>query len=286
MTPGLERAVKAGAEPMGSRIVPDLHFTPESEQEQMRTRGLLTSLILTLLGVLASGGCQLFAGLTVLQIDGQGGAGGGDTSSSATSSSGSSGGGEVPCPAPCPMGSVCNLAIGECRKECLSNVNCDVQQPFCITPAKSCDKCGHQPRPPMQCSSPSMGCEGCDPQAPMCVKTCDAQGECEANAMGVTVHAEMEPAKLMCQGQCNNTTVHCMGPYECNIVCDGAGCNNLTVECDPQGPCTLTCAGSGCASVTLKCGANSCVANCSQDHTAQVDHQCGESCGCVNQECH
>jgi hypothetical protein len=264
----------------------------------MRKRGLLTTLILTLLGGFSSGGCQLFAGLTVLQVDeGQGGAGGGATSSATSSASGSgsgsgdtgsgSGGGGIPCSmGGCPSGLSCNPVSKECHKTCKSNGDCDAQEPFCIREPHVCDKCGHEPMPPPKCPALSTSCEVCDPQNPThCTQTCDTPGECDSPSMGPVVRADAAPATLLCGDQCNDTTVTCLGPFSCDIICNAAGCNNLTVRCDPDGPCSITCVGSGCTKVTMKCGSNLCFATCTGGNSDHLTQECGDSCSCANQSC-
>ena len=133
------------------------------------------------------------------------------------------------------------------------------------------------------CTPGSGSCETCSGDA--CVQTCDTPGEC--NGATKLLDAGMRPARLVCNGQCNNITVNCQGPFPCEVVCDSNGCNGLTMNCSNDGPCKITCTDTACtgSGVTMKCGENECGASCGGNPSAKVEQVCGGSCGCSKQAC-
>jgi hypothetical protein len=230
----------------------------------MRTRAILTTLVLTLLGIISAGGCQVIAGLTVLQIDeGQGGGGGG-------------GGGEPGCAEPCPMNYGCNPETHECNDHCTTYSDCS-STGFCVTPNGRCEACGISPPLPAQCQMQP-------PEQCQTVETCDTAACNEATRV---LSADMRPARLVCNDQCNGLTVNCLGPHPCEVECNGSGCKGLVLKCSNDGPCKVTCKGGACTDqgVTMNCGENLCSASCSDKASAKVNQVCGGSCGCSKPSC-
>jgi hypothetical protein len=236
----------------------------------MRTHAILATL-LTLSAGVSAGGCQILAGLTVIDIaEGQGGAGGAGSTVSTASSSGSSTStgsccGQMGCTLPCP------------NNHCSSNEDCPAHN-LCLTMMSMCVACGISPQMPPLCAQDGKLCESCDKST--CIKTCDTPGECGDSYM--MLEAPMRPVRLVCNDQCNDTTISCTGPNPCEIVCNDNGCKNLIMNCAGDGPCVLTCTGTGCASVQMNCGVNECTEDCVHAPSAHVVQKAGPSCAAIN----
>ncbi len=182
----------------------------------------------------------------------------------------------------CPMNYGCNPVTKACTDVCKAFSDCS-STGFCVTPVGKCESCGIYPPMPPPCMPGSGSCETCS--GDVCVKTCDAVGEC--NGSNRTLDAGMRPARLVCNGQCNNITVICQGPHPCEVVCDSNGCNGLTMKCSSDGPCKLTCLDTACEGkgATMLCSENECSASCAGNPSAMIAQTCGGSCGCSKTGC-
>ncbi len=252
----------------------------------MRTRALVTTLILMSIWAVSSSGCQIFAGLTVLQVTdgtGGGGAGGGAECAQASDCGVSTECGKytcdsagkchredaksgTPCGAGCGDGVVisggaCDGAgqcAGQVETNCPMNYGCNPATKACNNHCSSFADCSSTGF----CVTPVGKCDACGiypPGAPACTPgstTCETcSGDTcvetcddvgECNGSTKVINAGMGAARLVCNGQCNGITINCVGPHPCEVVCDSNGCNDLTMNCSNDGPCRITCADTGC----------------------------------------
>ena len=181
----------------------------------------------------------------------------------------------------CPGNYACNAAQTACNTQCSSSAEC-ASGTLCLAMLHNCVACGTFPPPPYTCTAGSGNCETCDASS-TCVKTCDTQGECNSNKTLGGMGMGVPPARLECNGQCNNITVTCQGPGGCEVICGPGGCNNLHLNCDLNGPCKLTCHGNGCAGAVVGCGDNSCDVSC--DQLTAMTHTCNDACSCLDTGC-
>jgi hypothetical protein len=285
----------------------------------MRTRAILPAVTLVLASGLSTTGCQVIAGIDGLEVavgtackmasecgtstdcrtfscdDG--------TCKTTDTKSGAPCGGKcaadmVTPPGTCNAGKcsaeekscspyACNQAGTACNDRCDMSGGCSTDG-VCLGQMMKCEACGFTPPPPPPPPPPAPPpppcpgeCESCNGDT--CVKTCDSMdggvNECSGN---VGLNTIMQPARLLCKDQCNNTTVNCGGAALCEVVCDDSkGCQNLIVICSPDGPCKLTCDGPGCTgTVNMRCGGNTCSVACNGPDRVFVNQMCGASCAC------
>jgi hypothetical protein len=183
----------------------------------MRTRAAV--LILTAgLAAIAAGGCQILAGLTVLQA-GTGGAGGGPTQAMC--------GGKL-----CDPDQLCGMMGMMC-------VPCDMppQMPSMCTVGGLCTACLTDGTCVVDCTK--MNCPLVMNLPPMPVQV-ECGGQCNPGA------------------QNNNTQIACNGPFPCTVHCGVGGCAMMQMQCSKDGPCKLRCDAMGCNMANLTCGDNDC----------------------------
>ena len=251
----------------------------------MRTRPILTALILATACCAPVIGCQIIAGITTLEVtDG----GGGSSSASTGSAVSSSTGGPPPqCMPNMPCGGTCLgnaiLPPGTCDSAgmCPGPPTACAQGKLCLPappPATGsmCAACGTFPN---HSTSTCMGCASCG-DAGDCVTTCDA-GPCGDGSQHLSLDATKSTAKLVCNGPgaCDHLTIECLGHFPCELVCNGGCGMGTTLKCSGDGPCTLTCGAMSCMSVTMECGNNACTASCLE--MAHVKQSCAGSCSCT-----
>lgn len=248
----------------------------------MRTRPILSALILAMACCAPVAGCQIIAGITALEVtDG----GGGSSSAGTGPAVGSSTGGPPPqCMPNMPCGGTCvgNAVVppGTCTSAgmCPGQPKACGQGMLCLpgptpTSASMCKPCGTVPGKSM-----CMGCASCG-DAGDCVTTCDG-GPCGDGNKHLSLDATMTTAKLVCNGPgaCDHLTIECQGPFPCELVCNGGCGMGTTFKCG-DGPCTLTCGAKSCMNVTQACGNNACTASCVE--MAHVDQICAGPCACT-----
>lgn len=283
----------------------------------MRTRAILPAVTLVLATGLGTNGCQVIAGIDGLEV--AAGTACKMASECGTSTdcrtfacddgickasdtkSGSPCGGKcaadmVTPPGTCNAGTCsaeekscspfgCNPAGTACNTRCDMSGGCSTDG-VCLAQPMKCEACGYTPPPPPPPPPPCPAeCESCEGDT--CVKSCDSMpggvNECSGR---VQINVNMQPARMLCKGQCNNTTVECAGAALCEVVCDDSkGCQDLTLNCSPDGPCKLICNGPGCLGmVNVRCGGNSCAVACNSPEPAHVNQMCGASCGCSKEQ--
>ncbi len=250
-------------------------------------RALAARGALALIVSLTAVGCQLVSGIDGMSVDPSAGAVIGDCGPVGTRCGGTCEDGTVTPPGTCrgdgtcsaeprSCGSyACDLSGTACATSCSIFDGC-VDAAVCDTMTATCMACGASPPDPAPCD----GCEHCE--GGKCVTRCDTEGECVGDRM---LDAKARPARLECNGQCNNIDVVCIGPHPCEVVCGDGGCQGLLMRCSHDGPCYLECGRSGCASnVKFECGTNICITACLLETTI-IDQECGSSCSCMSQVC-
>ncbi|MEP7122702.1 MAG: hypothetical protein ABJE95_17390 [Byssovorax sp.] len=237
----------------------------------MRTRVLLTSLLLALVSGLSTGGCQVLAGLTVIEITGSTGTGGqGSTGSSSC--------------VPCANGEACNdssdCQSGYCAKsdeakpgvcaatkkpgiECTKGEECGLgycTDGVCCNVAHCADEC-------QTCSASGTGVCGPTKGATCGAScgdglvqggTCGADGKC----------GPLTPTK-MCEssGGCNPATLTCNSTCTSSSDCSSEGfCAMGVGHCapcnvSPPDPTKCTVGQNGCDSCDAAAN-NTCVTSC------------------------
>ena len=274
----------------------------------MRMRASLRALMLVLACGAGAFGCQIVAGLTVLQISG--GEGGQDGQGSSECADGAPKG--TPCGGTCsndmflPPGT-CD-GSGKCSSQtatsCAAHFGCSGDGKTCSTTCTrdtGCSETGFCTKKPMgmgmdmdtgmcvacgifppnaACPMPPNDCDTCNSDK-LCIAACNPT-KCNGDK---TVNSGVGPARLDCGAQCNKIMVSCLGPYPCEVVCESGGCKNLILDCGPDSSCKLTCNGDSCSGATITCGGNKCEATCPSGSSSVVNQVCNGSCGCKKTGC-
>jgi len=201
----------------------------------MRTRAIVTSLLLALGWSVSTGGCQVLAGLTVLEI----------TSSSGSSGTGGEGGS---CAVPCANGRACNDS-SDCQSGYCAKSGGDGKPGICKEgkkPGVDCmagDECGTG-----YCA------DG------VCCNVAHCAGECQSCAASGTGTCAPEKGRT-CGASCGDGLVQagtCGADGTCGALmttkmCEsGAGCNPATLTCNDTCASSSDCAASAFCAVGAK----------------------------------
>jgi hypothetical protein len=200
----------------------------------MRTRAFVTALLVVLACLASAGGCQVLAGLTVLQITG---------STSSTGAGGEGGGGSC---APCDNGKACSDS-SECQSTFCFKSGGEGTTGIC----KATKKLGLECTLDEECGTgyctDGVCCNVAD-CGNECQKCAASTGDCKASA-GATCGATCGDGEV--------TAGTCDSKGECAMLMttkcgSGAGCNPATLKCDGSCSTSSDCASDGFCTVNMQ----------------------------------